>query len=295
MPGKFILEEVMPAETVHLVAGPSGAGKTKWVFQMLRDVREGKPVLGYRSHPTPFAYVTCDRSREEVLRTIEPIGFSEGDFPIVCLDEHPEWWKLDDPKINPAKPVLEYVMRNHGEAELVVIDGMNTLTPGGRINDYGVVATFLLWLRHWCRKNARTIIGIAHSTKMRENERIIRPRDRVIGSVAWAGNSHCIVLIEHAEGEESGVRHVWLLARTVADAKFVYEFTSDGILVLTDTDGGKSAKVLRAIEQIMPGETFTVDFLEQKTGVSRETIYRAIREADVERVSRGTYRKMHPL
>src|SRR5690242_1448332 len=71
---RSLIDRILPVHEVHILGGPSGAGKTRWLFQMLQEWKAGNSVLGYASNPVPYAYVSTDRSRESVKRTCEDLG-----------------------------------------------------------------------------------------------------------------------------------------------------------------------------------------------------------------------------
>src|SRR5438445_332753 len=65
-PQQYIIEGIMPAGQVHLLAGPSGGGKTTLVFQMMEAIAKGEEFLGHKCKAVPQAYISCDRNIESV-------------------------------------------------------------------------------------------------------------------------------------------------------------------------------------------------------------------------------------
>src|SRR4030095_11825091 len=84
-----------------------------------------------------------------------------------------------------------------------------------------------------CEQYNTTIIGILHSTKTKENERYLNPRQRIAGSVAWAAYSETILLLEPIKPENSNDhrRTLWVLPRNAAEFTVDYTFNENGQLV----------------------------------------------------------------
>ena len=71
---EYLIESWMPARQVHLLGGSSGAGKTRWLINMLETVwSKGDPVFGHNSHPVPWAFISGDRDWEDMRRMLESL------------------------------------------------------------------------------------------------------------------------------------------------------------------------------------------------------------------------------
>jgi RecA-family ATPase len=195
----YLIDTILPSREVHLVGGPSGAGKTTWLFQTLLDWQEGKDVLGYHSHPVPWVYVSTDRSDEGVKRVLDRMRVDHVKIPFVSTLGLPE---------DKVSSHIAAANARVPEARLFVIEGMSGLSPENSKSTnggYTSVRRFLGGLSNLCTKGDFTIIGVVHSPKMKEDSRYSNPRQRVMGSVAWAAYTETIVLIE--EAKDSDVSH----------------------------------------------------------------------------------------
>lgn len=185
-PRQYIIEGIMPANQVHLLAGPSGAGKTTLVFQMIEAIAKGIEFLGHRCTTVPQAYISCDRNLESVQATLDRMGLPDNLIPM--------WSTIDTDMTESFPVILNFIRSKLPEVKLIHIDGFTSLCPKGNITDYYVVASFLKSITRTCRSGL-TIQGICHDAKLRQGHEYIMERERVIGSSAWGGYADTIVHI----------------------------------------------------------------------------------------------------
>lgn len=180
----YLIENLLPQHTLHLVAGPSGAGKTTWLLDMLHRFVKGQKVLGNDVHPCRVAYVSADRDLDEINETLDGLGIDDPGFEIHSL--------LDLATTPDISQIPHEVCDQ--KPDLLVIEGFATFAE--RTSDYRSVAEYCNRIRKMCRSLGITIIGTVHETKTKKTERFENPRERVLGSVAWAGYSGTIFVIE---------------------------------------------------------------------------------------------------
>lgn len=236
-----------------MVGGPSGSGKSRWLFQFLRSWSRGEPIFNYPSYPVPFRYISLDRSERSILRTLKKMNIPE--------EEIPRFNVYDDPTLESINQICCKVKECHPEAKLYVMEGIAGKVPGHKVNDYGEVAKFLTSLAHWCESEDVTIIGVVHAAKTKANETYENPRQRLLGSVAWAAFSETIIGFEPVEAKnpECKLRRLYLLPRNEAEQTFDLEM-QDGILLPATAEtlamqkqgkrGPKAEKLQTAIEDI---------------------------------------------
>lgn len=186
---EYIVDVLMPRREVHLVGGAPGVGKTTWLLDFMMRWMTGDSFfdLKYRSHPCAWLYVTGDRSKAENIRTMVRMQIQPKKIPLTK-----EALKRDEP----LRGYLERLKNAHPEVELFVIEGLQSFTPKGKINDYDVVARFLNDLTDFCQKRNVTIIGVVHSSKKKKQDFYESPRERLMGSAAWSAYSNCCILVE---------------------------------------------------------------------------------------------------
>lgn len=249
----YIIDQLFPVGEVHLIAGPSGSGKTTWLFQMLQAWIKGEPVLDYESYPCKWAYIACDRSLNSIRTTMKRVGVEfEKDVYVDSM--------VDNINLQTMEDVLAR-MQDKG-VEFLVLEGIGSVVPGGKINDYDIIANFLRGLTRWCTNKRlsyddeepvetrkRTILATTHMPKMKEKEKYELGRDKVIGSTAWGAFSDTIVTIEsvltkQAELEGKDLRQVSVMPRNAKNFMVQYILDEKGKFVQYSATDGDSLMFL---------------------------------------------------
>lgn len=223
---EHLIDDILPARELHLVAGPSGAGKTTWMIKMIDQWRQGQSIFGHASHPRPFMYLSLDRSRAGVLRIFDRLKIDHKNFHVFVPKANSNNQKLA------LAQLLKGLIQQHPDVRVFFIEGFQSRTPDGKMNDYKVVAHFLLELQQLCEEHNITIIGVAHASKAKQDEKYLNPRERVNGTVAWAAYSETIIVVEPEDPDdpENRNRRVMLLPRNAREQVFLME-NKDGTLV----------------------------------------------------------------
>lgn len=272
---EYLIEKVLPARSLHMLAGPSGAGKTRLLFQWLRDWQTGKPFLFDPKTNEPlkakpdlnFAYVAYDRSEESIAETMESIG----DIPRLK-------WKSALTHVY----TLIQLKDLFPDVNLIVIDALGFAVPSGRTNDYVPVASFCRGIVAFCVQQNVTVLGIHHTAKTKENERYLNPRQRLHGSNSWAAFSETVFALEPTKPDDPNVqtRELAVLPRNSREFQLTYEFR-DGLLVpiskptfIFDTD----RVVFEVLESagIGPAHVAALVVDCEMFGISRTTVYNAL-------------------
>lgn len=207
----YLIDAILPAHEIHLVGGPSGAGKTRWLMQLINSWQQGHSVFGFDSHPVPYVYVATDRSKASVYATCRDIGLDPESIPILpALDLESELsggysisW------------LMKLIDEHFPKAKLLIIEAIGTFVPQGKTNDYNEVSKFLRRLSRLCRKRKITIIGIHHTAKEKGKEKYDSPRDKLLGSGGgWSGFSETVFIISLTEpGNPRSIRRISVCPR----------------------------------------------------------------------------------
>ncbi len=300
-PETSYFEGLFPKGQVHLIGGPSGAGKTTVAFQLYKALSTlGGEWLGRKTVPAAWAYISGDRATNSVHITQRRLGV---DFKVFSLVDH---GMVGSDLIGDVMPMLT---KFYGyRPNFIYIDGFTGMCPQAKINDYGTVSQWLAKLQMFCQRKNITILGAVHATKTKEGERYTNPRQRVAGSVAWAGYSETIVIVEPPDGDkDDGHRSILLLPRNSVSDNVTMEFNQVGNLEVSnlsnDARGAEHfvlGNVLAGMD-FKPGEEFYYLRLWTKAkekGVNRRTFDRWLAKkvelGEFKRVKKGIYVRATP-
>lgn len=218
---EFLIEGILPANEVHLLGGSSGSGKTTFAFQVfLAQWQKSEDFLGHKSHPVPYVYVSLDRSRSSVARTLQRLGLTDEITRIVCQEEVPE-------EALTIEPVLKEAIKTFPDSKLVIIEGFQLLA-GEKGNGYTSVGRVLKKAARLCSKYHLTIMGICHSPKMKIDEGFQHPREMIMGSVSWGAYSDTIITLNL--DEMTAIITVHLMPRNGPSEKHELRFGENGKL-----------------------------------------------------------------
>lgn len=216
---EFLIEGILPANEVHLLGGSSGSGKTTLLFQVLADWQQGKDVFGHTSHPVPYAYMSLDRSRSSVQRTLQRIQLDDQITRIITREKFPT-------TITP-KVIFDVGLANYPDSQAFFVEGYQTLA-GDKGNSYAPVASLLTLSAMLCSHKKITLVGVAHAAKMKYDERWQNSREVLLGSVAWSAYSDTIIVLDH--NEDTRIVTCRIMPRNAPSEQHEFVFGDRGIL-----------------------------------------------------------------
>lgn len=197
----YLIDTILPSQEVHLLAGMSDAGKTRWLFGMLLEWEQGKPILGLPSHPVPWLYVAADRTERQAQRTLAAMGHTPSQIPLL-----PAFGRQRKTRLQ----ILTEASRRG--IELIIWEGFKKFLPGSG-NDRDVTE-LLEDLSAYTDPspdfpNGLTILGVVETPKMKPMERYSDPRQWVSGAAAWGYYSSTVFIIEYPNPASPGrILHV---------------------------------------------------------------------------------------
>ena len=212
-----IVDDMFYEGSIHLIAGPTGAGKTRWLLEALQEWEQSLPVLGCASHPCPWIYVSADRQQSEVDRTIKSLGLTMKVPTMLAFGVMPPIG---------AMGILEKAEQRG--AELIVWEGFGKYVEGNaRSVEVSRWLNWMTWrLSHKQDGTPRgaplTIIGVMEEPKMKPRDKYPNPRQRVSGPAAWGHCCDTIIVIE-PENEKKPTdprRHMYVCNHSGAPMEF---------------------------------------------------------------------------
>lgn len=79
---EYMVDDLLPLNELHIIAGESGAGKSTWLFQMIDDWQHERPIFGKKSTWFPFVILVQDRTKAGVHRTLKRMNLNPSAFPV---------------------------------------------------------------------------------------------------------------------------------------------------------------------------------------------------------------------
>lgn len=291
---EYLIDEILPSKEVHLLAGSSGSGKTTWLFQTIADWQDGRPILGHASHPVPYAYISIDRSRPSVIRTLQRLGLADRITRLVCRED-----------INSDLSVASIISAAHimfPDSQIFFIEGFlmlvgNKAGVGEGGNSYLSVAALLSSTTAICARLGITIVGICHSPKLKEGENFRHARENVLGSAAWGGFSDTTITMDH--DEKKNVITMLVMPRNAPKEEYRWKFGHNGVLEQYKPTGGGKEEVelyIYGLETDAVVGRSEIKEAGEIAGVSERTvdtvIAAAIENGLLQSTGRGVYKRL---
>lgn len=285
---RYLIDQILPRQAVHLIGGSSGAGKTRLIFPLLDRWSRGEDIWGHRSYPVPWAYISGDRTRESVYTTLDQLD--------IDIDTVRGIWAVDDGVLD-LKVLITKALSLTPRPKFVFVEGLASLMSDlTDMNKYKHVAKFLVNLGKQCAKDDLTILGSTHATKVKTDAKFANPRERLMGSTAWAAYSETIFVLETIKpDEENSQRKLFILPRNASEEHRFYQMR-DGRLIETGEQDAEAVAEL-FIVSVPPGDSFSTEkFLGfVMTSVSRATAFRLLKDLEatgkVSKTGHGVWQK----
>jgi hypothetical protein len=186
------LPGIIPGGGISIIAGASGLGKTAFLAWWTTRFRDNLPIFG---HPVgPFS--------EQVILAIDRswVQSTSKWFEVAEYANIRAYSPLDDPSFRPARArskqhrlslLIEFLDKFTPAIPPHALVYVDPLSPflGGNLNDYDSCMVACMEIRELCRQRQITIIGTAHTAKLKGDpaDRYTRVVDRILGSAALLG------------------------------------------------------------------------------------------------------------
>jgi hypothetical protein len=293
---KYIVDDLLERRRVHLVTGPSGVGKTRWLLPLVAEWIQGKDVLDKKSYPLPCGYLVCDRPAEDAKSTIEKMYLDR----ILTPDRFPirSWMDESEDKIR-----LETLPKLFPKAKVVFIESIAALVPTNDrrykgVNDYQSVMRFFRALHSIIRPYDLTIVATIHPPKTKKGEGYIQARDAIRGSNAWAECSNTIFCVERKdEKDPNGPRSLLVLPRDGEEFEIDLDWNGHNQLVPGTTNAVDAFMLDEELDKL-PLESILFTHVMHEWGethkINKRTVERWITEnvdsGRLERIRKGAYK-----
>lgn len=294
---------IIPFGTLTVFAGASGSGKSTMLDEWMVRWRDARTICGHPTcRPTAQYLLIADRRWDEDHSVwFRVLGWP--DVPRYCLAEE----TVPDYLWEPSRAValftycldqLRPIPGSH-----VFVDPMTPLFVAGDPNAQRPVARTLLQFNKLCAKYSINITVTAYFGKQKADhgDRYTRPVDRIAGSGAFAGYSHCQIYITEPEPPDHPAYILGWKPRHAAEAEFSFaRDPSTGLFVPFElfTELDKQEAVCRAIPETPIATTPLLARIRTAVKMSEATAERyltkLVTDGRVTRIRKGLYRRLPP-
>jgi hypothetical protein len=295
-----LIPEYLPGGGISILAGAPNLGKTAFLAGLLRDLQLGRPIFGRQPRRVPMGFVNADRGwKRGAGMWLKRAGVQP--LPIYSLSDDPDHKpKTMRRKFDRVDMLLGFIDRLKLPPDsLIIVDPVSPFL-GGNLLDYDTCMVACGELRAYLRDRQYTLLGTAHSGKLKadKRERYVRTSDQILGSTAIAGFTDAVLHL--ASPEELG-KGYYALAWHPHGAKpetYLMDRDEQGLFVPWT---GADVETLARVVSLFPDDGTTLAFGQlveraEALPLSRRTVKNAldklIEQGRVERVGHGEYRRV---
>lgn len=184
-----IIDTIFPPESLNLLSGGSGVGKTAFIAEWCARFRDAKSICWHPTITPPggIGVIVGDRAWSSHRQWFEAVGYPDIPHYSILDDSTFNWDRLLS---RPYLPQLFEACIDKlalGPGALVVVDPIS-LFVDGNLMGFRQTAIALAHLKKVCMRRRVTVIGIVHTAKQKHDkkDRYVRPQDRILGSGAFA-------------------------------------------------------------------------------------------------------------
>lgn len=292
-----ILPEYLPGGGISILAGAPNLGKTALLAGVIRNLQLGAPIYGRTPRILPIGFVNADRGWEKGA------GLWLDRAGVVAL---PHYSMADDPDFKPKSlrrkfdrtdVLAGFIDRLALPPDSLIIVDPISLFLGGNLLDYDACLVACHEIRAYLRTRRYTLLGTAHSGKMKadKSERYVRTTDQILGTTAIPGFTDAVLhLASPIELGKSYYQLTWHPHGAKAEA-YLLERDDQGLFIpFSGVDNATQIRVL-ALFPAPPAQISMAALCEyaEALPLSRTTVKRVLEAlidaGSVERVGRGLY------
>jgi RecA-family ATPase len=182
---EWVWAEMLPSDSVVLLGGPPGAGKSLVAQQMCMAMAGGHALFDIPMKAIPTLYITCEDSRDEVWRRGLAIAKCLGLRDIDLHDFFFDSWQEDPETVldagNKLQQLAEFVRANN--IKFLVLDLLPDYWRGNEIVRSEVNAFMKGVLGTFAAQTKCTVMGLHHPSKSG-----LADGSGTSGSTSWEGS-----------------------------------------------------------------------------------------------------------
>lgn len=220
-PPDYIVDRLFRRGSISLIGGPTYAGKTTLMFQIIRDWMSERPVFNQPSSPSPCCYVTAVHPAADAYDVMTRVGAEVRVLSTITSSNPKSFETLCTDAIS-AVPDLE----------VIFLDGIHPMCNGNP-NDPGAVTSTLTEISRLLARYNLTLIASGCFSKPKDH--YSSGRDRFAGAYSWLQGSSAFVSIDFVASDNPADprRIITIHSKSGLASKINYRFSTQGILIPT--------------------------------------------------------------
>lgn len=180
----WVMEGVLPAGGLSLLAGKPKAGKSTWARCLALAVSRGHEFLGKNTAQGPVLYLALEEKRNEVRKHFKALGASGNEPILIHADRAPAQ----------AVSAAQRIIEQH-KPSLVIVDPLLKFARVKDANDYAQVTAALEPLLALARESGAHVILVYHAGKGKAVDVV----DSALGSTAFAAAVDTMLILKRTE------------------------------------------------------------------------------------------------
>jgi hypothetical protein len=207
-----------------VLAGPSGANKTTWMYQLLMAQKYNQQFHGHETQGFSFITLGRDRGIADHLETMERMHLSPDAIPFVALSA-----LLFD--LGAVQAILNHIEATVPMPKIVFVEGADMLIEKDGMKTSSMFMHYLHQISE--RYNIAIIVSMG-SPKVKEGAGYEATRDNIIGSTGWGRSATTVALLQFSKTRKKGRRVLTIEPRNAPPEKFILDFVQGRLEVQPD-------------------------------------------------------------
>jgi hypothetical protein len=202
----YPITESIPRNSLNMLCGASFSGKTMLLRSELAAYLRTGVLFG---SPAPMFPMDDPEPAPIPLPMVARVGYlactdSSTKVPIMPAGVAVLSWRKHLRRDDERPVTVDYLWHKFPEPrpQFLVVDGLQLLMPGGKVNDMCEVARWCAELTNWCEAMDVTILGTANTPKTKPGDPSYANQDRIAGSMQWAASVHNLLVLDLADQRE---------------------------------------------------------------------------------------------
>ena len=218
----WLIKGVLPRANFGVFYGASGSGKSFFVFNLVAAIARGIAWRGHKTTKARILWIAAE-GQEDMRKRVHGYCMAEGiepsDLDMKFISDAPNLRELADVK------ALVKQIKKHGEFDLIVIDTLAQVMPGGNENSGEDMGMVMGHCKEITRLTGAMVAPVHHSGK-----------DESRGARGWSGlRAACDFEFEIIRADEDRVATVTKMKGGADGAE--YGFRLETLVVGQDDDG----------------------------------------------------------